>query len=442
MAKAIIPEENIELNFWQKIGQKAKDFWGWLRADKKRLIGAVVIVLLLAFVIFRLHASASGKVQYQTATVQTGTVVSTISASGKAISTSILPINTQTSGIVNNVYVKDGDKVVKGETIATVTPDTTGEQTYAQALSSYISAKNSVDQANNSYYTLQAAAFAASNKFSTDPTLQNLNQDDPAYVQANDAWLAAQANFLNQKNQVNQANINLSNASINLANSSPTITSPYTGTISNVNLVSGMVITASTNSTTGAVSSQRIAVIQNSATPIINVTLGETDVPNVKIGQKATVTFDSITNETFTGVVATVDRIGTVSSNVTSYGVNIKLDSGSDQILPNMAATADIITATATDALYIPSAALVTQNGQNYAQVLQNGKEVQVPVEVGISSDTDTVITSGLTEGETVVTGTVSATSTSSSTRSVFSTGGGGFGGGGTIRAVTGGRGG
>jgi macrolide-specific efflux system membrane fusion protein len=203
-----------------------------------------------------------------------------------------------------------------------------------------------------------------------------------------------------------------------------------------------MVITASTNSTTGAVSSQRIAVIQNSATPIINVTLGETDVPNVKIGQKATVTFDSITNETFTGVVATVDRIGTVSSNVTSYGVNIKLDSGSDQILPNMAATADIITATATDALYIPSAALVTQNGQNYAQVLQNGKEVQVPVEVGISSDTDTVITSGLTEGETVVTGTVSATSTSSSTRSVFSTGGGGFGGGGTIRAVTGGRGG
>jgi macrolide-specific efflux system membrane fusion protein len=441
MAKKITIEPEVQPNFWQKSLSKIKSFFGWVRADKRRLIGAIVIVVLLVFGIWKIASAGANKVQYQTSTVQKGTVVSTVSASGRAISTSVLPINTLTSGIVNKVYVKDGDKVVKGQVIATVTPDTTGEQTFAQAYSSYISAENALNQANNSYYTLQAAAFAASNKFSTDPTLQNLNQNDPAYVQANDAWLAAQANFLNQKNQVDQANVNLSNASINLANSSPTITSPYTGTISNVNLVSGMVITASTNSTTGAVSSQRIAVIQNNATPIINVTLGETDVPNVKVGQKATITFDSITNETFTGVVATVDRIGTVSSNVTSYGVNIKLDSGSDQILPNMAATADIITATATDVLYIPSAALVTQSGQNYAQVLQNGKEVQIPVEVGISSDTDTVITSGLTEGETVVTGTVTAATSTSSTRSVFSTSGGGFGGG-TIRAVTGGRGG
>jgi len=35
-----------------------------------------------------------------------------------------------------------------------------------------------------------------------------------------------------------------------------------------------------------------------------------------------------------------------------------------------MAATANIITATATDALYVPSAALITQNGTNYAKTL------------------------------------------------------------------------
>ena len=394
-------KEEIELNFWQKAWQKIINFWGWVRADKKRLIATVVILLVLIFGVWKIISATSGsKVQYQTSIVTKGTVVSTISASGKAISTSILPINTQTSGIVNIVYVKDGDRVVKGQVIATVTPDTTGEQTYAQAYSGYLSAENSLNQANNSYYTLQAAAYSASNKFSIDPSLQNLKQDNPLYVQANDAWLAAQANFLNQKTQVDQASINLSNASINLANSSPTITSPYTGTISNINLVSGMVITASTNSTTGAVSSQRIAVIQNTATPIINVTLGETDVPNVKVGQKATITFDSITGETFTGVVATVDRIGTIASNVTSYGVNIKLDSGSDLILPNMAATADIIINTATDALYVPSTALITQSGTTYAKTLVNGGEVDVAVETGISSDTDTVITSGLTEGQ------------------------------------------
>lgn len=419
-----------------------KNFWSWLKSDKKRLIGAGVVLLVLIFGIWKIASAGAGtKVKYQTSTVQKGTVVSTISASGRAISTSVLPINTQTSGIVAKVYVKDGDKVVKGQRIADITLDTTGQQSYMQALSSFYSAKNALNQANNSYYTLQAAAYAASTKLSTDPSLQGLKQDDPAYVQANDAWLAAQANFLNQKTQVQGAQASFGNASINLQLSNPTITAPYSGTISNINLVPGMVITnSSSTSSSGAstISSQRVAVITNSSTPIINVTLGETDVPNVKIGQKATITFDSITDKTFTGVVATVDRIGTISSNVTSYGVNIKLDSGSDQILPNMAATADIITQTATDVLYVPSAALTTQNGTTYAKTLVKESEVDVAVETGISSDTDTVITSGLTEGTTVITGTTSAVTTSSSgTTSIFSRSFGG-GGGTVIRAGAG----
>lgn len=413
-----------------------KNIWLWLKSDRKRIIATTIILVLGVSAFLLINKAKQTSVSYQTTTVQKGSVISAISASGKAISTSILPISTQTSGIVSKVYVKDGDKVYQGQKIATVTPDTAGQQTYLQALSSYTSAKNSLNSANISYYTLQAAAFAASNKYNSDTSLQNLKPDDPLYVQTNDAWLAAEANFLNQKNQVSLAKTNLSNASINLTNANPTITAPYTGTISNINLVEGMVIAASTNSTTGATSSQRIAVIKNNATPIINVTVGETDVPSIKVGQKATITFDSITDKTFTGVVATVDRIGTVANNVTSYGINIKLDSGSDQILPNMAATANIITDTATGVLYVPSSALVVENNQNMARTLVNGKEVDVPVEIGISSDTDTVITSGLTEGASVIVGTLSQTTTSPSAgTSVFSRSfGGGASGVGTIR--------
>ena len=184
----------------------------------------------------------------------------------------------------------------------------------------------------------------------------------------------------------------------------------------------------SSSTSTTNINSQRVAVIKGDSLPVISVSLSEVDVPNVKVGQKVTVTLDSISGSTFTGVVATVDRVGSTTSNVTSYNANIKLDSGSEQILPNMAATANIITSTATDVLSIPSTALITQSGTTYAKTLVNGKEVDVAVETGISSDTDTVITSGLTEGETVITGTTTIGTTSSSTRSVFS-GAGGFGG-------------
>ena len=429
----------VELNIWQKIISKLKAFWGWLRADKKRLIGAAIVLAILIFGIWKIRSASTGKVQYQTSTVQKGTVVSTISASGKAISTSVLPISTDTSGIVTKVYVKDGDQVVKGQKIADITMDTSGQLQYAQALGSYYSAQSGLVSANNAYYSMQAAEYVANQKFMNDAVARTLDITDPTYIEEDDAWLSAQASFLNQQTTLSQAKVSLSNAAINLQLSSPTITAPYTGTIADINLVEGMVITASTNSTTGAVSSQRIAVIKNEATPIVNVTMGETDVPNVKIGQKATITFDSITDKTFTGVVATVDRIGTVTSNVTSYGVNIKLDSGSDQILPNMAATADIITSTAIDALYVPSASLITQNGSTYAKTLIGGKEVDVVVETGISDDTDTVITSGLTEGQAVITGTTSKTTTTSSTgTSVFSSSLRGFGGGGGAVVRTG----
>ena len=66
------------------------------------------------------------------------------------------------------------------------------------------------------------------------------------------------------------------------------------------------------------------------------------------------------------------------------------------------------------------------------AKTLVNGKEVDVEVSTGISDDTNTVIISGLTEGQAVITGTVSKTTTSASTgTSVFSSGLRGVGGGG-----------
>lgn len=420
---------------------KFKSFWSWLRSDWKRMAGATVVVLLLVFTASKVFGSNSNKVTYQTASVAKGTVVETVSASGKALTTSALTINTGASGIVSTIFVKDGDVVAAGQKIASITLDSVGSQQYQQALSSYNSAVASVSSANANYWTQQNAEFVANQKFINDASARNLAANDPTYIEEWANWKAAEAGFINQQNQLAAAQASLSNAAINLQLASSTITAPYAGTISDINLVEGMVISSgntvsSSSSNNATISTQRIAVIENKSTPIVNVSVSEIDVPSIKIGQKVTVTFDSISGKTFTGTVATVDRIGTVSSNVTSYGVNIKLDSGSDLILPNMAATADIITATATDVLEVPSSALVTQSdGSVLAKTLVSGKEVDVPVEVGISSDTMTEIRSGLTEGEIIITGTKSSGATPSSTRSVF--GGSTFGGGGA-RIVTG----
>ncbi|KKQ26384.1 MAG: hypothetical protein US62_C0022G0014 [Candidatus Woesebacteria bacterium GW2011_GWA1_37_8] len=399
---------------------KIKNLLSWFFARKSRLLISVVLILLVGFIVVRNRKSDTTN-EYQTATAQKGTIVSTVSASGKVLTTNTLSISTEASGVVKKVYVKDGDKVVAGQKLAEITLDSAGLEKNAQAYASLVSAQNSVNSANNSYRSAQASAEKVLDEVKghdTDETLAQKETRTKAEVARDNAY-----------DQTKSAQANLASSSLNYRSTSPIITAPFSGIIESVNLVEGMVLESSTSTTN--INSQRVAVIKGDSLPVINVTVSELDVPKVKVGQKVTVTLDSVSGKTFTGVVATIDRVGSVSSNVTSYSANIKLDSSDLAILPNMAATANIILETKTDVIKIPSGAITTTNGENFANVLKNGAESQLPVTVGISSDSETEIVSGLSEGDVVVSGSAAKSSTSGTstqTRSVFSTFGGGGG--------------
>lgn len=417
---------NIVMNI---VGGVLKSPLGLIRWFSKRSLPAKIVLIVISLVIgwlaFLRLTAVRQQPQYQTTRVEKGTIISTVSASGNVLTTNLVDVTTQASGVVRAVYVKDGDKVVAGQKIAEITLDKESQQKNASAWASYLSAKNSVDSANVSLYTLQSKMFAAYQKFINDAIARGLATDDPTYIQQNADWLAAEANYKNQQAVIDQAKASLNSAWLSYQSTSPIITAPIAGVVSNVKIVPGIVLTSNQTTT----SSQRIAVIQNEETkPIISVNITEIDVPKVKIGQKVTVTLDSLPDKTFTGKVVTVDRIGTTSNNVTNYPSLIQLDTTSSEILPNMAANANIILETKSDVLLIPSTAIQTQAGQSYVRVLRNGQEQQIPVEVGLSGDTQTEITSGLSEGDEVIIGTVTTQTQQRTRSSIF--GGGGFGGG------------
>ena len=401
---------------------KLRSFWVWITEDRKRIIGAVVLVILIVIGIWKLTSGNGNGITYQTSKVEKGTIVSSVSASGQVLTTNILSITTEASGVVKKVYVKDGDEVYAGQKLAEITLDTAGLEKNAQAYASCISALNGVNSANNSY----RSAIASAEKVLDDV---KGHDSDETYAQKETRTKAEVARD-NAYDGLRQAQANLTSATYNYKATSPTITAPFAGVIGSVNLVEGMVL-ESANSTT-SINSQRVAVIKGDSLPVISVSLSEIDVPKVAVGQKVIITLDSISDKTFTGIVATVDRVGATTSNVTSYSAKIKLDSSSTEILPNMAATANIVLETKTDVLKAPSSAVSTQDGTNYIKILKDGKEINVPVEIGISSDTEIEIISGINESDTIITGTTtSSKTTSTQTRSVFS---GGFGTGGGPR--------
>lgn len=395
--------------------------FNFLRIKKKTLVFLTVVLLVAGF-IFRGRFSGSSETTYQTTKVERGTLVVSVSASGQVVTTGRLPVLSQASGQVREVYVKNGDKVVAGQKILSLTLDPVASQKNASAWSSYLAA-------NAAFYSTQSTMFS---KWKTFKDLAESSSYDtaeertlPQFHIAKNDWLKAEADYKNQQAVV-------AAAWLTYQQTSPDLTAPASGIISDLTYVPGMLVSSAVSS--GITQSQTIASIHTLSTPTITVNLAEADVNKVAEKNKAVVTFDALPDKTFPGKLVGINKTGVVTSGVTNYPATIQLDTNPPEILPNMSASASIIIASKNDALLVPSAAV--QN--NSVKVLRRNQLQNVPVQIGLSSDTQTEIVSGLSEGDEVITGTATTTPGATGT-SPFNTFrfGAGLGGGGTR---TGGR--
>ena len=387
--------------------------WSFKLSLIKKIILFVIIIGVGWFIFSKTIASQKDKTQYQTAQAERGTLVVAVTGSGNVSTTNSTSVSTQATGVISEIYVKDGDQVKTGDKIAEIELDLQGQQRASQSLASYQSAKNTLDSAKANLYTLQSDMFTQWDEFyelATNSTYQNAdgipnenNRALPEFHIEQKNWLAAEAKYKNQQNVVNQAQTAVNSAWYSYQQNSSTVYAPISGTVTGLSLRVGQVIAESINSQTNTQSSTKIASIKTDALPVVNINLSEIDVPKVKVGMKATVIFDTFSDKTFTGKVVSVDTTGVVGSGVTNYPLAIELDSKSDSVLPNMAGSANIITQTKDNVLMVPSTSVQTQNGETFVRILKNGLPQQVAVETGISSDTQTEILSGIKEGDTVV---------------------------------------
>lgn len=414
--------------------KKPKNFF-----KTKKFFVLLILIAGLAFIGFKIFSPKKSEVQYQTGTVEKGTLISTVSSSGSISSGNNLTISTAATGVIDKVYVKNGDKVKQGQVIATISLDDDAKQKQVSAYGSVLSAQNQLTSAKTALYQLQAAAAKADMTFHDQAESQNLSPDDITYITQKANKDQADAQLANQPNVIKAAEISLSNAQLSYQKLSNKIIAPSAGTVSNLIIAPGTIISPQSSSSSNASGTQQIGTItreQNNLQATVN--LSEIDVTKVEVGQKVTITLDAFADKTFTGKVLLVNTNGSVSSGVTNYPTIIGFDNDPGNIYPNMGVNVEIITSIKNDVLLIPSSAVKTQNGQSLVQIMKDGQVTSVNVEVGSSNDTQTEIVSGLNQGDVVVTSVInSSTNKSTNSTSVF----GGFGrtgGGNSVRVQTG----
>lgn len=383
-------------------------------------------------------AKKSTSTQYKTSVAVKGSLLVTVTGSGNVSSVNAANVTTEASGVVKNVYKKDGDTVKVGDPIIELDLDLYARQKADQSYASYQSAKNALDAAKVKLYTLQVDLFktwddykqlAETSKYSNDDDSPKYDSRSlPEFHESEKTWLAAEATFKNQQNVISQAQTSLNSAWLSYQETSPIVYAPISGTVSGLSLQVGSVIVAAQNTTSSdsTVTSTKVASVTTEGLPMVSVSLTEIDAPKITLGNKATVSIDALPDKTFSGSVVSIDRVGVVSSGVTTYPTVIQLDSDDESILPNMAASVTIITAKKDDVLLVPTSAIQTQDGSSTVRVMQNGTPVPMAVETGLTSDTETEIIGGIAEGDTVVTGTTTSggTSTTGASVSPFSIGG------------------
>ena len=403
---------------------------------KKRLVVMVLGLVGISFWVFQNRWSGSPvNPQYQTAQVGRGMLVSSVSSSGQVATTGRVLIGTNVSGQVQTVYVKNGDSVTAGQKILSLALDSGSTQKSAAAWNSYLQATTQLAAAQAKINSLQSTLFKANQAFVTDKGILNptaANKADPKYIEESADWLAAEADYKNQQGVITQAQAAVSAAWFNYQLSSPDIVAPISGTVTDLTTIAGMVISAQSSSTGGINPPQTIAAVLTNTLPSVTINLAETDVNKVAEGAKVTVTLDALPGKTYTGKIIGINKTGVVAQGVTNYPATIQMDTAPTDVLPNMSASVSIIVATKDEVLLVPSEAVQTNTSGTYVRVLRNGQVQNVPVETGLTSDTQTEIISGPSEGETVVTNIVTTSTTTTGGQSPFSStfrfGGGGRG--------------
>ena len=183
-----------------------------------------------------------------------------------------------------------------------------------------------------------------------------------------------------------------------------TIRSPIAGTVIEKNCKAGDKVDGASSGT--------LAVIYDLSYLKMEMNVNELDIGKVRPGQTVEITAAALPGQTFTGTVERVSVNGTTTSGFTTYPVTIVLEEYGD-LKPGMNVSATILGDTAKHVLAVPVAAVNRGNtvlvagagalGEDGTTVVDLSKAEERPVTLGRSDAEYIEITEGLTAGDTVL---------------------------------------
>jgi membrane fusion protein (multidrug efflux system) len=122
----------------------------------------------------------------------------------------------------------------------------------------------------------------------------------------------------------------------------------------------------------------------------------------VREGQRVVVALESITGKDFSGRVKRISPVVDAASG--TIRITVELDQSDHAFKPGMFATLSLPIRTKESALAVPKKAVILESERELVFVFKEGRAIRTPVTLGLSEGDCVEITSGLSQGELVIT--------------------------------------
>ena len=419
--------------------------------NKKIVIGVLALVVIASAGGYAWWSRRSTAPAVTVETIRTRDLEAIVSASGKIQPKRFVNISADTSGRVVDLAVNEGDRVAVGQFLMQIDPRTL--RTRVESGQAALQANQAaLEQARQAVETARVQLTVAQQNLKRQQELwkQQLTPREMLERAENDLRLA-QSSLSEREKQVRTQEVRLGLDRAQLASaqfdlSKVRIESPITGIVTRRNIQEGETAVVGTMNNAGTV----LLTVADMSVIQAEVEVDETNIPNVAVGQQATITIDAVPDRSFKGHVteignSPIQATGQAAANqqATNFKVVIVLDEEVPDVRPGFTTTAEITTATrknvgavpipavaVRELIYdargqivkpprndngrapaaVPAAPAELEPGQTRKEtegvfVIRDGKAEFLPVKIGIAGDRYFEVLSGIKAGDQVITG-------------------------------------
>ena len=381
---------------------------------KKVLIGLGVVLALAGVYYLSTRQTGDRGTEVQVEAVSRRTISSRVKATGQITPKKKVQISAKVVGEITRLNVREGDHVSEGEVLLQIEPDVY-EAVRNQA-------RAALEQAQEQIRSIQVRLADAKRTLHRQQELFEQGLASQEQLDAARVTVETQAVQLAvQRHAVEQARSSLKRAEDDLKRT--IIRSPMDGSVIQLNTEKGETVVPGSTNLPGSV----LMTVADMSRIQAEVNVGEVDIVNVKLRQKAEVRVDALEGKVLEGRVTEIATSGVKdpTQGVIHFKVKVDILHPDPALRPSMTAKVDIVTAVHDNVLAVPIQAVVKRPVDEHGKeitgarakkideakkkdvvyLFKSGKAVLRPVVTGISDELWVEIATGLKEGDRVIVG-------------------------------------